>query len=106
VYKTQHHNGIGELLETLGYIIDDFAIPLKKEHLQFLGLYHQQLLDCILQYEENDNDTAPPILNGIFKYWPWSSLDKQVLFLNERRRSSRSSVPANSTRYAKPSSLI
>ena len=30
------HNGIGELLEILGSIINGFAIPLKKEHLQFL----------------------------------------------------------------------
>ena len=30
------HNGIGELLEILGSIINGFAIPLKREHLQFL----------------------------------------------------------------------
>ena len=30
------HNGIGELLEILGSIINGFAIPLKKEHLQVL----------------------------------------------------------------------
>ena len=37
VYETERHNGIGELLEILGSIINGFAIPLKKEHLQFLG---------------------------------------------------------------------
>lgn len=36
VYETERHNGIGELLEILGSIINGFAIPLKKEHLQFL----------------------------------------------------------------------
>lgn len=96
VYETERHNGIGELLEILGSIINGFAIPLKKEHLQFLvraliplhkpkcvALYHQQLSYCIIQYVEKDADTATPILNGFFKCWPWSSSGKQVMFLNE-----------------------
>jgi len=96
VYETERHNGIGELLEILGSIINGFAIPLKKEHLQFLvraliplhkpkcvGLYHQQLSYCIIQYVEKDADTATPILTGFFKCWPWSCSAKQVLFLNE-----------------------
>ena len=36
VYVLYRHNGMGELLEILGSIINGFAIPLKKEHLQFL----------------------------------------------------------------------
>lgn len=96
VYETERHNGIGELLEILGSIINGFAIPLKKEHTQFLqraliplhipkcvGLYHQQLSYCIIQYIEKDPDTAIVILRGLFKYWPWSSSAKQVLFMNE-----------------------
>jgi len=97
VYETERHNGIGELLEILGSIINGFAIPLKKEHLQFLqraliplhmpkcvGLYHQQLSYCIVQYMEKDPNTAVGILNGLFKYWPWSSSSKQAaLFMNE-----------------------
>lgn len=96
VYETERHNGIGELLEILGSIINGFAIPLKKEHLQFLvraliplhkpkcvALYHQQLSYCIIQYVEKDADTATPILNGFFKCWPWSCSNKQVMFLNE-----------------------
>jgi len=96
VYETERHNGIGEMLEILGSIINGFAIPLKKEHLQFLmraliplhkpkcvGLYHQQMSYCIIQYVEKDADTATPILNGFFKCWPWSCSGKQVLFLNE-----------------------
>ena len=62
IYETGKHNGIGELLEILGSIINGFAIPLKKEHLQFLerallplhkpkgvALYHPQLSYCISQ---------------------------------------------------------
>jgi len=96
VYETERHNGIGELLEILGSIINGFAIPLKKEHLQFLKnaliplhipkcvtLYHQQLSYCIIQFVEKDPDTAIPILNGLIRYWPWSSSAKQVLMMNE-----------------------
>jgi serine/threonine-protein phosphatase 2A regulatory subunit B' len=96
VYETERHNGVAELLEILGSIINGFAIPLKKEHLQFLekallplqkpkcvSLYHQQLSYCIIQYVEKDPDTAIIVINGLVKYWPWSCSSKQVLFLNE-----------------------
>jgi len=36
IYETGKHSGIGELLEILGSIINGFAIPLKKEHLQVI----------------------------------------------------------------------
>ena len=32
----ERHNGIAELLEILGSIINGFALPLKDEHKQFL----------------------------------------------------------------------
>ena len=97
VYETKRHNGIGELLELLGSIIHGYAVPLKNEHLQFLvkaliplhkpncvRLYHQQLSYCILQYIEKEVDTVIPILrSGLFKFWPWSDSNKQILFLNE-----------------------
>jgi serine/threonine-protein phosphatase 2A regulatory subunit B' len=96
VYETERHNGIGELLEILGSIINGFAIPLKKEHWQFLAraliplhkpkcvaLYHQQLSYCIIQYVAKDADTATIVLNGFFRCWPWSCSSKQVMFLNE-----------------------
>ncbi|GMF44328.1 unnamed protein product [Phytophthora fragariaefolia] len=96
VYETERHNGIGELLEILGSIINGFAMPLKAEHLQFLvralvplhkpkcvSMYHQQLSYCITQYVEKDPETAVPIIQGIIKFWPWSCSSKQVIFLNE-----------------------
>ena len=62
IYETERHNGIAELLEILGSIINGFAMPLKKEHLNFLvralvplhkpkcvNLYHQQLSYCVTQ---------------------------------------------------------
>lgn len=36
IYETERHNGIAELLEVLGSIINGFAIPLKEEHKTFL----------------------------------------------------------------------
>ena len=90
------HNGIGELLEILGSIINGFAIPLKKEHLIFLenallplhkprgvALYHPQLSYCITQYVEKDPDTLVPILQGLVRFWPWANASKQVLYLTE-----------------------
>ena len=56
----ERHNGIAELLEILGSIINGFALPLKEEHKTFLtrallplhkvkhvGLYHQISLDLV-----------------------------------------------------------
>ena len=62
VFETERHNGIAELLEILGSIINGFALPLKDEHKTFLqraliplhkpktlAVYHQQLAYCITQ---------------------------------------------------------
>lgn len=96
VFEGQQHNGIGELLEILGSIINGFALPLKKEHLVFLNKallplhkprgiqnYHLQLTYCMTQYAEKSPTTAIPIILGIIKFWPWTSSGKQVLFFNE-----------------------
>ena len=71
IFESERHNGIAELLEILGSIINGFAIPLKREHLNFLqkalvplhkpkcvNLYHQQLSYCVTQYVEKDPATA------------------------------------------------
>ncbi|CAH0391749.1 unnamed protein product [Bemisia tabaci] len=63
VYETEHFNGVGELLEILGSIINGFALPLKVEHKQFLvkvliplhkvkclSLYHAQLAYCVVMF--------------------------------------------------------
>ncbi|XP_022362994.1 serine/threonine-protein phosphatase 2A 56 kDa regulatory subunit beta isoform isoform X2 [Enhydra lutris kenyoni] len=36
IYELEHFNGVAELLEILGSIINGFALPLKTEHKQFL----------------------------------------------------------------------
>lgn len=36
MYEQDMYNGIGELLEIMGSIINGFALPLKEEHKDFL----------------------------------------------------------------------
>ncbi|PWA65804.1 protein phosphatase 2A regulatory B subunit family protein [Artemisia annua] len=96
IYETQRHNGIGELLEILGSIINGFALPMKEEHKLFLmraliplhkpktiAMYHQQLAYCIIQFVEKDNKLADTVIRGLLKYWPVTNCQKETLFLGE-----------------------
>ncbi|KAL0915653.1 hypothetical protein M5K25_016086 [Dendrobium thyrsiflorum] len=96
IFETEKHNGIAELLEILGSIINGFALPLKEEHKLFLvraliplhkpkclALYHQQLSYCITQFVEKDNKLADTVIRGILKYWPLTNSSKEVMFLGE-----------------------
>jgi len=96
IYDSDRHNGIGELLEILGSIINGFALPLKLEHKRFLrnvliplhkvarlNCFHQQLSYCITQFIDKDNALATPILQGLVRFWPRTSSGKEVLLLNE-----------------------
>ncbi|KAK8459244.1 hypothetical protein SEVIR_2G109500v4 [Setaria viridis] len=96
IYETEKHNGIAELLEILGSIINGFALPLKEEHKLFLvrtliplhkprciSMYHRQLSYCITQFVEKDEKLADTIIRGIIKCWPVTNSPKEVLFLGE-----------------------
>jgi len=96
IYETERHNGIAELLEILGSIINGFALPLKEEHKQFLmkallplhkvryvNLYHQQLSYCVTQFVEKDPKLAIQVIESILAFWPMTYSPKEVLFLNE-----------------------
>lgn len=96
IYETEHFNGVGELLEILGSIINGFALPLKPEHKQFLnkvliplhkpkclGLYHAQLAYCVVQFLEKDSSLTENVIKGLLKYWPKVSSQKEVMFLGE-----------------------
>ncbi|KAH8116901.1 protein phosphatase 2A regulatory B subunit [Phellopilus nigrolimitatus] len=93
---TERHNGIAELLEILGSIINGFALPLKEEHKTFLtrvliplhkvkslSLYHPQLAYCVVQFLEKDSGLTEEVLLGLLKYWPKVNSPKEVMFLNE-----------------------
>ncbi|CAM8980628.1 unnamed protein product [Rhodiola kirilowii] len=96
IYETEKHNGIAELLEILGSIINGFALPLKEEHKSFLvrvliplhkpkciPMYHQQLSYCITQFVEKDCKLADTVIRGLLKYWPITNSSKEVMFLGE-----------------------
>ncbi|CAG5106830.1 Similar to Ppp2r5a: Serine/threonine-protein phosphatase 2A 56 kDa regulatory subunit alpha isoform (Mus musculus) [Cotesia congregata] len=96
VYETEHFNGVGELLEILGSIINGFALPLKVEHKQFLvkvllplhkvkclSLYHAQLAYCVVQFLEKDATLTEPVVRGLLKFWPKTCSQKEVMFLGE-----------------------
>ncbi|KAL2505306.1 Serine/threonine protein phosphatase 2A 57 kDa regulatory subunit B' theta [Abeliophyllum distichum] len=96
IFETEKHNGIAELLEILGSIINGFALPLKEEHKLFLiraliplhkpkciSMYHQQLSYCIAQFVEKDCKLADTVIRGLLKYWPMTNSSKEVMFLSE-----------------------
>jgi len=96
IYETERHNGIAELLEILGSIINGFALPLKEEHKTFLTkvliplhkaksltLYHPQLAYCVVQFLEKDPELTSEVFTGLLKYWPKVNSPKEVMFLNE-----------------------
>lgn len=96
VYETERFNGIGELLEILGSIINGFALPLKEEHKIFLvrvlmplhkvkslSLYHPQLAYCIVQFLEKDPALTEDVIMGLLRFWPKINSPKEVMFLNE-----------------------
>ncbi|KAJ9551653.1 hypothetical protein OSB04_015698 [Centaurea solstitialis] len=96
IFETEKHNGIAELLEILGSIINGFALPLKEEHKLFLmrtlvplhkpkclSMYHQQLSYCITQFVEKDFKLADAVIRGLLKYWPITNSSKEVMYLSE-----------------------
>lgn len=96
IFESERHNGIAELLEILGSIINGFALPLKEEHKIFLvqvliplhkarslTVYHPQLAYCIVQFLEKDSSLTKPVIEGLLKFWPKVHSPKEVMFLNE-----------------------
>ncbi|KAL6223965.1 hypothetical protein ACLB2K_002822 [Fragaria x ananassa] len=96
VFETEKHNGMSELLEIFGSVISGFALPLKEEHKIFLwraliplhkpksvGIYHQQLTYCVVQFIEKDPKLASTVIKGLLKYWPVTNSQKELMFLSE-----------------------
>ncbi|KAJ2005777.1 serine/threonine-protein phosphatase 2A 56 kDa regulatory subunit delta isoform [Coemansia thaxteri] len=96
IYESQRHNGIAELLEILGSIINGFTVPLKDEHISFLHrvllplhkarpmtLYYAQLAYCTVQFLEKDPALAEDIIKALLRYWPKVNSPKEVMFVNE-----------------------
>ncbi|KAI4336629.1 hypothetical protein L6164_015130 [Bauhinia variegata] len=115
IYETEKFNGIAELLEVLGSIINGFALPLKEEHKLFLAraliplhkpkciaMYHQQLSYCITQFVEKDCKLADTVIRGLLKYWPITNSSKEVMFLAELEEILEATQPAEFQRCMVP----
>lgn len=115
IFETERHNGIAELLEILGSIINGFALPLKEEHKLFLvraliplhkpkciPMYHQQLSYCIAQFVEKDCKLADTVIRGLLKYWPITNSSKEVMFLGEMEEVLEATQPAEFQRCMVP----
>ncbi|GLJ21238.1 hypothetical protein SUGI_0389580 [Cryptomeria japonica] len=96
IFETERHNGIGELLEIMGSIINGFVVPLKEEHKLFLtrvliplhkpknmGNYHTQLQYCVSQFVQKDSKLADVVIKGLIKFWPVTNCQKESLLLGE-----------------------
>ncbi|KAB5537787.1 hypothetical protein DKX38_015320 [Salix brachista] len=115
IFETEKHNGIAELLEVFGSIINGFALPLKEEHKLFLvraliplhkpkclPMYHQQLSYCITQFVEKDCKLADTVIRGLLKYWPITNSSKEVMFLSELEEVLEATQPAEFQRCMVP----
>ncbi|XP_031428102.1 serine/threonine-protein phosphatase 2A 56 kDa regulatory subunit beta isoform-like [Clupea harengus] len=96
IYESEHFNGVAELLEILGSIINGFALPLKAEHKQFLvrvliplhkartlSIFHAQLAYCVVQFMEKDATVTEYIIEGLLRFWPKTCTQKEVMLLGE-----------------------
>ncbi|KAL1116440.1 hypothetical protein AAG570_004914 [Ranatra chinensis] len=95
-YEGGKLNGVGELLELVGSIVQGFSTPLKEEHKRtllwvlmplhkppHLRAYHTHLTNCVVRFVEKDSALAVPVVASLLKFWPKTCSQKQVLFLNE-----------------------
>uniref|UniRef100_A0A9J7X8M8 Serine/threonine protein phosphatase 2A regulatory subunit n=1 Tax=Cyprinus carpio carpio TaxID=630221 RepID=A0A9J7X8M8_CYPCA len=79
IYETERFNGVAELLEILGSIINGFALPLKSEHKQFLV----RVLIPLHTAKSLSIFHAQMIVVFICLYWPKTCTQKEVMFLGE-----------------------
>lgn len=96
IYEFEYFNGVVELLEILGSIINGFVLFLKMEYKQFLVcvliflyfvkllfVFYVQLVYCVVQFLEKDVILMEYVIWGLFKYWLKICIQKEVMFLGE-----------------------
>lgn len=96
IFETEHHNGIAEILEIWGSIINGFAVPLKEEHKVFLkriliplhkakGMqgFNKQLAYCVSQFVQKEPELGGLVVRRIIKYWPMANSQKELKFIEE-----------------------
>ncbi|KDP33290.1 hypothetical protein JCGZ_13077 [Jatropha curcas] len=95
-FETEKHNGIAELLEIWGSIINGFTVPLKEEHKLFLmrvliplhktkgvQFYHRQLSYCVNQFVQKEPMLGGIVVRGLLRYWPITNWQKEILLIGE-----------------------
>nr|GLL23246.1 serine/threonine protein phosphatase 2A 57 kDa regulatory subunit B' beta isoform-like [Ipomoea trifida] len=115
IFETERHNGIGELLEIIGSIINGLALPMREEHKLFLVRaliplhkakcvtdYHHHLSYCTSLFVEKDYRFSCAVIKGLLKYWPVSNCGKEVLFLGELEEILEGTHPAEFQRCMVP----
>lgn len=96
IHETHKFNGASEILDIFASIISGFAVPLRDEHVRFFNniiiplhkvqtnpQFFEQLLRCSMLFLTKDRELALPLLEGLLKYWPFASTEKEILFLTE-----------------------
>lgn len=96
IFETERHNGIAEMLEIWGSIINGFAVPLKEEHKVFLkriliplhkvkGMqgFNKQLAYCVSQFVQKDPELGGLVVRRIIKYWPAANTQKELKLIEE-----------------------
>jgi len=115
IFADSKHNGVSELLEILGSIINGFALPLKEEHVRFLKTvliplhkvrtftqFSQQLAYCVTQFIDKDPSLASIVIKGLLTFWPRQSATKEQLFLNELEEVLEASTESEVTKMLHP----
>eukprot|EP01084_Bolivina_argentea_P003667 6896_1 len=95
-YRILNVNGIAELFDIYHASLNGFSVPLKEEHKNFLmkviiplhkyeniNLFFQQLNSCCIGFVSKDMKLGRVILYALMKYWPYKSVEKQLLFIGE-----------------------
>lgn len=97
IYIVEDFNGIGELLWVLTTILGScFTSSLKAEHDEYLekilmplhkvkclSTFHSQLEQSVIQFIMKDAHYIVQIVRGLIKFWPKTSTQKEILFLDE-----------------------
>ncbi|KAL4566689.1 hypothetical protein LXL04_030810 [Taraxacum kok-saghyz] len=97
IYEPDHRqNGIGEILEIWGSIINGLMVPLKDEHKAFLSrvliplhkpknmaAYHRQLSYCVSQFVQKEAELGAVVIGKVLRYWPVTNCRKEVLLIGE-----------------------
>jgi len=115
IFSETKHNGISELLEIQGSIINGFALPLKAEHVRFLkkvliplhkvpsfSQFSQQLAYCVTQFIDKDPSLGSTVIEGLLNFWPKQSASKEQLFLNELEEVLETSTGPEVTKMLSP----